>query len=130
MKRILWFGVAVVVVFACSEPLGQILTDAGDAMMPDAGADFEATCNKSEQNPDTETKLIYHWAEFEIDPGKTEVTICYRYAADALPPHRNGVFCWRSKANWKQGTTTGFVNCGTETDDGWRNKPESITVHD
>ncbi len=45
MRKVILVAVAVVVVFACSEPVGQVLVDAGDMladagdmMQPDAGA--------------------------------------------------------------------------------------------
>ena len=84
-------------------------------------------CNKQSQNPNAETKNIWHWAEFDIaNPGQTEVTVCTRqngWPWDGL------VFCSRSKALWYEGTNTGWVSCGFEYEDRWDNKPTSITVH-
>ena len=130
MKKLGWITVLALAAIACSsgaDMIGEMM----DSGVPDAGAqDTPVQCNKQEQDPDFETKFIYHWAEFPVTPGVTEVTTCYRYAADGAPPHRDGVFCWRGKANWKQGANIGVVSCGFENEDGWRNKPESITVHD
>ena len=56
MKKAIWFGAAVVAVYACSasemvgegmRDAGQAMMDAGDAMMPDAGAQTAAQCDRT-----------------------------------------------------------------------------------
>jgi len=122
-KLVLMVGLAVVA-FACSEPLGEMLMDggqammdAGNGMMPDAGAqDVSASCNKSANEGAT------RWAEFPIsNPGQTEVTICSGPQPSPtieLYARRN---CGRQIAPWIEGTNTGLVwSCDDTT---------TITVH-
>jgi hypothetical protein len=76
------------------------------------------------------------WAEFDVDPGVTEVTTCRDGDPNAsVPPYRPDS-CYRSKAQWHHGTSTGFVYCGTrrvyddpETPDVYEGDVISITVH-
>jgi hypothetical protein len=81
--------------------------------VPDAGAQDETvTCNKSEGYVTGETTSVVYWAEFPIDPGVTEVTTCHggspSYPFNAIPK------CHRGKVQWKRGTSTGLVHCGTD----------------
>ena len=144
-NKLITVAALAVLAFACSETVGGVmqdagtmladagdmLADAGDMMQPDAGAqDTPVSCNKQQQDPDRETKFVWRWAEFPIaDPGETEVTVCTRYDDSFGPPHRSGTVCNRSKAQWKEGTRTGVLSCGVETDDGSAWQVESITVH-
>jgi len=127
MRRVIAVAVLAVVAFACSEQAGQMLIDAGEMMQPDAGAqDTPVECNKSEQNPNSQTKQVWHWAEFEIDPGRTEVTVCTLRPGW---PFGGQTHCSRSKALWIQGTNTAIVFCGFEYEDRIDNEVTSITVH-
>jgi len=60
-----------------------------------------------------DTITVAHWAEFPIDPGVTEVTTCF----DGSPPYPFNAIakCYRGKAQWKRGTSTGLVHCGTDS---------------
>ena len=153
----------VVVVFACSEQAGQMLIDAGE-MMQDAGdadaatmpdgsigsggstgtggtggtptTDITVTCNKSETYMSGDTAVTVRWAEFEIDPGATEVTVCYDRAGYIEPPGKDNDTCSRFKSSWFRGTSTGFAGCGRHIDyanpdieDFDSPDPISITVH-
>jgi len=141
MQRMMLIAGLVVVAIACSggaDMLGEML----DASVPDAGAqDTPVQCNKSmvdTGNPGNEgiVTITQRWAEFSVTPGVTEVTTCGRFAS-GRPPWGNDVFCFRNKARWKEGTSTGFVECGRdfdyadpETPDFIGPDPVSITVHD
>jgi len=106
---------------------GDVIRDAGNMMQPDAGAqDTPATCNKSETNGE----VTGHWAEFPVTPGQTEVTICGAGDPEAQFAYGRRDVCYRTTAAWFDGTSTGYVYCGLETDAaGWFSKPKSITVH-
>jgi hypothetical protein len=154
MKRIGLVAALALVGFACADGVGQMLTDAGqmiedagtsmqDGSVPDAGAqDVNATCNKSAterlDEGDTGARtMTFRWAEFDIDPGATEVTTCHRGDPEAFYPYSRQDTCYRGKAPWYRGTSTGFVQCGTRTDwdddtrytDSDTPDPISITVH-
>jgi hypothetical protein len=119
-----------------------MLEDAGTSMqdgsVPDAGAQNETmTCDKSESYRSGEATVTVRWAEFEIDPGATEVTVCH-VGSSTLPPDNGRDTCGRSTAHyqWFRGTTTGFVRCGhsvnhddPDTPDTDSPDPISITVH-
>ncbi len=105
--------------FACADSVGKMLVDAGtslqDGSVPDAGADFEASCNMGEANT--------RWSEFPVsNPGQTEVTICYAARPEQAGPSRKAT-CTRLVAPWYEGTNTGFIwSCDDSV--------TSITVHD
>jgi hypothetical protein len=123
--------------FACADGVGQMLTDAGevltDGAVPNAGAQDEpVTCNKTATDQLDGLTITYRWAEFDVDPGVTEVTICYEGGGTAWTPSQ----CSRYKPAWLRGTTTGRVSCGTrydyddpDTPDFDTPDPISITVH-
>jgi hypothetical protein len=121
--------------FACAESVGQMLEDAGtmlqDGSVPDAGAqDTPVECNKSEDYQCGEATCTQHWAEFPITPGQTEVTICNPGDPNSTVEYGRLDTCYRTKAAWFDGTSTGFTYCGIESDAaGWIGKPKSITVH-
>jgi len=125
-KLVLMVGL-VVVVFACSEPLGEMLMDggqammdAGDAMQPDAGAqDTPATCDKSETSGET----TVYWAEFPVTPGETEITYCFPASPGGFGPQSRAI-CHRTIAPWFEGTSTGHFSCNLDP-----NAVTSITVH-
>lgn len=114
MKQLLITATALVTVIACSDAVGEvihdagvILADAGDAMVPDAGADVSVACN-------ADTGI----AEFDVPrPGETRVTLCYR--ASGSNPR---AYCTNFVAWWYEGTKRGFINCIADT--------KSITVHE
>jgi len=137
MKKVVLVTVAVVVVVACGETVGGMMQDAGamladagdairdagDMMQPDAGAqDVSASCSKSATIGGGSTTV--YWAEFPIsDPGKTQITICYDADSSLAGPSAR-VTCYRYGAGWYEGTSTGFLDCGTD-----QNRFRSITVH-
>ena len=146
MKRIGLIVGLVLVVFACGEPAGQMLVDGGqmimdagnmiaDGSVPDAGADFTVTCDKSSMHPWSTGTATSRWAEFPANPGQTEVTVCHPSNPDAFGLTSQRETCSRSKAAWIRGTSTGVVNCGVRyaNADGLVQEvadPISITVHD
>jgi len=143
-KKLITVAALAVLAFACSETVGGVmqdagdmLADAGDMMQPDAGAqDTPASCNKSVVYVDDETyKRTRYWAEFDVDPGSTEVTVC---AVNELFSQAGSSrdICYRRIASWVRGTNTGIHYCGEGID--WVNPdtsdvpfvpPISITVH-
>jgi len=136
MKKVGLMVVLALVALACGETVGgmmqdagAMLADAGDMMQPDAGAqDTPVQCDKSSTSGDPE--LTYHWAEFPVTPGQTEITICN--TGDPASPVAYGSrdTCSRITAPWFDGTSTGFWSCGIESEAaGWISKPKSITVH-
>jgi hypothetical protein len=132
MRKLILMVVLALVGFACADGVGEMLTDAGDMLadgsVPDAGADFEVTCDKQAPHP-TQEGWIAHWAEFEIaNPGQTEITYCWRPAEG--PPYYGQVTCNRFAAAWVRGTNTSIFSCGQTIDGVWSGKPVSITVHD
>jgi len=137
-KLVLVMGLALVG-FACADSVGQMLVDAGTSMqdgsVPDAGAQDEAvTCNKSETRDIDGGRRTWRWAEFNVDPGVTEVTVCRDLEGESDPPYLGRNDCFRRKATWFQGTSIGFVNCGGRiTPDTGEpidfGDPISITVH-
>ena len=138
MKRIGFLIALAFVGFACADSVGQMLEDAGqmmqDGSVPDAGAQDEmVTCNKSEKvDLGNGVSITYRWAEFDVDPGATEVTGCYRYP-DTPDPLLRQATCSRNKATWFQGTSNGFFRCGRRTNNNGtitdNPDPVSITVH-
>lgn len=104
---------------------------------PFQDVNVEVECNMSRDRPRqfgdlfNESKFI--WAEFPVNPGVTEVTVCRDVAVGGR--ERDDPFllvCKRTLAAWLDGTTTGFVDCGLlllldplE----FIGKPVSITVH-
>ena len=147
MRKVTLVTVLALAGFACADGVGQMLTDAGevltdagtslqDGAVPDAGAQDEpVTCDKSETRNVPGYAVTARWAEFEVDPGVTEVTICQAVTTDTpfWPPQARSN-CYRTKAQWLRGTSTGWVACGyrTVSDDGTTNDnpdPISITVH-
>ena len=85
---------------------------------------------KSESYQCGDCTCIYHWAEFPITPGETEITICNFGNPDHANVHGRLDTCYRVKAVWIDGTSTGFTYCGIESDAaGWIGRPKSITVH-
>ena len=132
MRKLLLVVVLALVGFACADGVGEMLTDAGDMLadgsVPDAGADFEVTCNREAPHPTVE-EWIVHWAEFEIaNPGQTEITWCWQQAEGV--PYDGAVTCQRVIAPWVRGTNTSIFGCGTTIDGVWTGAPISITVHD
>lgn len=143
MKRIgLVVGLALVG-FACADTVGQMLVDAGESLqdgsVPPAQGQ-EVSCNRSETKRDEQggATYTYRWAEFEVDPGATEVTTCIG-AVDTSPynyPISDRSTCFRRIAPWYRGTTTGWVQCSRsidfdnpDTPDRDEDDPTSITVH-
>jgi hypothetical protein len=151
MRKLGLVVVLALVGFACADGVGQMLTDAGqmiedagtsmqDGSVPDAGAQDETvTCDKSETWPrgdGNDWVLMPLWAEFEVDPGVTEVTVCRDGDPNAPVPPDRPDFCSRTKADWHHGTSTGFVYCGRrrvyddpETPDVYQGDVISITAH-
>jgi hypothetical protein len=143
LNRALFVCTLAVLALACGETVGgmmqdagTMLADAGSMMQPDAGAqDVSASCNKSGTHRwGGNADRTVHWAEFEVTPGTTEVTVCHRQWEGGAPP--NAVTCHRSKATWIRGTSTGVVQCSADidyddpdTDDIVGEGPVSITVH-
>ena len=128
--KLITVAALAVLAFACSESVGgmlqdagAMLADAGDMMQPDAGAqDVSASCSKSATIGGGSTTV--YWAEFPIsDPGRTEITICYDADPSLAGPSAR-VTCYRYGAGWYEGTSTGFLDCGTD-----QNRFRSITVH-
>ena len=89
---------------------------------PDVAAecDFES-CLTYEDG----TKSCLMWAEFPVNPGRTEVTICHRASpqyTEGWPGHPYAQkTCQRYIAPYYEGTGTGFTTCSELT--------TSITVH-
>ena len=144
------------VAFACGEA-GQSMSggagamDGGGGMANGGGAtngtgatggtpeqNIEVDCNKMETLRADGFTATHYWAEFEVDPGMTEVTVCSRATPSnpaGAPPFYSDR-CGRSKAVWYLGTTTGWVVCGTAIDydnpdipDQEYRAPLSVTVH-
>ena len=140
------------------EDAGVSMQDAGDAdaaTMPDGstgsggatdsggsggtpGTDVTVHCNKSVVWFDDDfAKRTRYWAEFDVDPGSTEVTVCglnTLFAAAGSQTTRET--CGRNIALWFRSTNTGYWYCGESID--WVNPdmadipfvpPISITVH-
>jgi hypothetical protein len=85
------------------------MMDAGDAMMPDAGADFQVSCEVIESAETASGGHVdYYGAEFDVDPGHTEVTTCQ----EGWGAFNDRPFCWRIIAQWYEGTSTGVQTCG------------------
>jgi hypothetical protein len=126
MKKVGLMVVLALVALACGETVGgmmqdagAMLADAGDMMQPDAGAqDTPVQCDKSSTSGDPE--LTYHWAEFPVTPGQTEITICYGGNPDSYGPSKRDT-CNRLVSPWYEGTNTGAIHCGGNV--------TSITVH-
>ena len=119
------------------EDAGQMLEDAGqilqDGSVPEAQGQ-EVGCNKSEARNEDGYTVTVRWAEFEVDPGVTEVTICNAVSGNPFWPPQERSNCGRFKAGWIRGTSTGWVPCGARTvqDDSTTTDspdPISITVH-
>ena len=140
MKRIGLMIVLALVAFACADGVGEMLTDAGnmigDGSVPDAGADFDVTCDKSSTHPWGAGTATSRWAEFSANPGQTEVTVCQPTNPDAYGVASQRDTCSRFKPGWIRGTSTGIVSCGVRWVDGdgalvqETPDPISITVHD
>jgi hypothetical protein len=145
MRKVgLLLGLALVG-FACADSVGQMLQDAGqmmqDGSVPDAGAQDETvTCNKSKTKSGEGVSITYTWAEFEVDPGVSEVTTCDKGQSSPTEythPTFERATCYRGIASWYHGTSTGFVHCGQLfdyvdpglSDFDTRDQIISITVH-
>ena len=98
-------------------------------------ADRNVTCNKSLAQLREGFTVTSRWAEFPVEPGKTEVTVCWPGHEKYKWPPRLKTHCTQEKATWHQGTKTGYVTCGFSVagPDGTvhNNEPDpiSITVH-
>ncbi len=127
------------------EDAGNMIADAGTSMqdgsVPPTMAQ-EVSCNKSaserlDEGENGARTITFRWAEFDVDAGVTEVTICHRGDPDGYQPQFRKDWCFRGGAQWLRGTSTGLVSCGIKTD--WDNDetftdsdspdPLSITVH-
>jgi hypothetical protein len=142
-NKLITVAALAVLAFACSETVGgmmqdagTMLADAGDMMQPDAGAqDTPASCNKSEtRDIGNGASRTWRWAEFDVDPGVTEVSTCRDLQGEDDPPYLGRDDCFRRTASWFNGTSIGFVDCGGEVmaSDGTVTvfpPPLSITVH-
>jgi hypothetical protein len=130
MKKLGWLVLVSAVAFACGEA-GQSMSSGAGAMdggggttdgtgaTPGTGAtggtpeqNVRVECDKSAPIPSGGTRYA---AEFEVDPGRTEVTVC----GDGTPSSFGNISfgrdsCNRRIAGYYEGTTTGFVDCGTE----------------
>jgi len=139
---------------------GEIVTDAGtviqDGSVPDASAqggsggaggvggqggavppapvDREVTCNHSNSDGSpSHATITIHWAEFVVDPGVTQMTICTPADVRTI----DGAWtCQRSIAPYIRGTNVALVECGGSIDynsDGIIEVPMTpitITVHE
>jgi hypothetical protein len=97
--------------------------------------DIEVTCNKSETAIwGSDGSQTHRWAEFDVDPGQTEYTVCREGTPSSTGLSKRDT-CSRSIANWIRGTSTGAVWCGYDLFDadgtrvGGSLDPISITVH-
>lgn len=85
-----------------------------------AECDFES-CQTAEDG----TERCLYWAEFPVDPGKTEYTVCSVWNDTYIENYPGHPYaqntCWRGVASYYEGTSTGFVTCQDNT--------RSITVH-
>jgi hypothetical protein len=116
---------AALAVVACSSA-GDMMSEIMDSGVPDAGAqDTPAECNKREMVPGSDGNF-WRWAEFEIEPGQTEATVC---TLRNSWPFDGQTHCTRYKPQWIQGTNTAIVLCGFEYPDRIDNEVVSITVH-
>ena len=95
----------------------------------------EVSYNKSETGPwSSDGTTTQRWAEFDVDPGQTEVTSCRAGTATAIGPSKRDT-CFRYIAHWIRGTSTGVVWCGVDYFDAEGTRvvsnpdPISITVH-
>lgn len=61
----------------------------------------------------------WEWAEFDVVPGKTEITVCRKGVGDIGPQAEP--WCSRYVPAWYEGTAIGYVMCGDVV--------TSITVH-
>lgn len=135
MKKLGWLILVGAVAFACGEA-GQSMTGGAGATGGTAEQNIEVECDKSETRQDTDLTIVYRWAEFEVEPGVTEVTTCVRGAEPPGRPTEARERCARFKALWFRGTNTGYVDCGRsvnyddpDREDSDIDDPLSITVH-
>ena len=81
-------------------------------------AQTEVTCQseyavRDDERGQTRTHI---WAEFDVNPGRTEVTVCYPGNSEAEDPVARLDRCSRGKAPWFVGTNRGYVDCGVLID--------------
>lgn len=114
---------------SASEPLETVVPDAGapaDAgTEPDGGTDIAAECDFEECIDFGDgQEICQQWAEFSVNPGQTEVTVCNRpsdFSQFVEIPGAATDTCHRYIAPYYKGTATGWVMCHENT--------TSITVH-
>ena len=139
MKRTAMVVALALVGFACADGVGQMLEDAGqmledagvsmqDGSVPDAGAqDTPVECGEVGSEPWGDGgRADYYSAEFDANPGQTEVTVCQ----DGTTLFSRGrPTCYRGTAGWHEGTSTGFVSCGVRYFDAEGNVTVDGTAH-
>lgn len=134
MRKVgLMVGLALVAI-ACATGADMVGEMMMDASVPDAGAqDTPAQCEKVGSEPWGDGgRADYYAAEFDADPGQTEVTVC----RDGNLFSRSRAYCHRSIAQWHEGTSMGFWSCGVRYFDADGNTAadgvaqiRSVTVH-
>jgi hypothetical protein len=143
MKRIGLVIGLVVVAFACSEQVGQMLTDggqmmmdAGDAMIPDAGAQTLVQCNQTlTKTGEGGSRIEYRYAIATVsNPRTAQVELCYPPGHIAYLPDE--ARCIRSAGWYAPGGSTIHMYCGSKSYDAEgalvaeQPNPASITVYE
>jgi len=116
MKKALWFGVTVVAVYACSEPVGQMLVDAGEMMQPDPGAQTTAQCDQTHTVTNVKgSRTEYLYAVVTVgNPRNVSVEQCWTESpTPSFPPN---VRCNVIRFTWFDGND-GYIPCGSKSFD-------------
>ena len=133
MERLLKAGIVLMLLLSGCGDAGAVggggeggIGGSGGSGGMDGETGLAAECDfESCWTPDGGTERCMQWAEFPVNPGQTEHTVCTGANAtyvELYPGHPLAqATCWRAIASYYEGTRTGFVHCSVDT--------ISITVH-